>query len=476
MTIFLDRTSKRPLYEQLYRAIRSMIEEGTLGGGEKMPSKRRLAPSLGIGQVTVENAYAQLVAEGYLRPVPKSGYYVEPLSRSFPPKASEPLAEDPQPLRMAFDFRTNVIDADLFPRDAWWKGSREVMSRWDADLFNVMDPQGSFAFRNAISRSLALHRGIQADPSRIVIGSGTEALLGLVVRLLGKDRVVALENPGYGKVARTFQGLGIPVVPVGLDEQGLRIEELRASQASLVHVTPSHQFPSGVVMPLGRRMALLKWAEEHPDRYVLEDDYDSEFRFSGLPIPALQGLDRADKVLYLNSFSKSLAPSLRIGYLVLPQTLVSSYRETRLAFPCTVPAFDQAVLTAFMEDGGFERHLNRMKGAYKEKRDHLIQLLRNSRLGPLCEIWNHDAGLHFLLRVRNGMSEDALVETAKAAGVHLAGFSDHLLAGDPKAPEATLVIGYSGMKNAEMDRAVQRLETAWAGNGTSTSLHSPTVV
>jgi GntR family transcriptional regulator/MocR family aminotransferase len=214
-------------------------------------------------------------------------------------------------------------------------------------------------------------------------------------------------------------------------------------------------------MPLGRRLSLLKWAEE-ADRYVLEDDYDSEFRFSGLPIPALQGLDRSEKVLYLNSFSKSLAPSLRIGYLVLPRKLVPAYREIRTSFPCSVPAFEQAVLTSFMEEGGFERHVNRMKSAYKEKRDHLIRLLRNSRFGSVAEIRNHDAGLHFLLRIANGMNERELVKTAAESGVGLAGLSDHLLALDPSLPEATLVIGYSGMKRDSMAEAVRRLETAWA--------------
>ncbi|HRY78716.1 MAG TPA: PLP-dependent aminotransferase family protein, partial [Candidatus Izemoplasmatales bacterium] len=375
----------------------------------------------------------------------KSGFFVESgiLSPgSVPSLSAVPPAEENL---CPYDFRTNVVDPRLFPFAVWSRLEREALQTEEPDWINRVDPQGAFTLRAEIAAVLARHRGIFVDPSQIVVGSGTEALLGLIVRLLDPEGIFGLENPGYPKVAHTLQSLRVPYFPLGLDDAGMRPDEARQAGVSVVHLTPSHQFPSGIVMPVGRRSEWIRWASEDPNRWIIEDDYDSEFRFSGMPIPAMRGMDPSGRVLYLNSFSKSLAPSLRVGYLVLPPDLASRFREGSPAFACSVPGLVQTALCAFLREGEFDHHLNRMKKAYRDKRDALIACLKQSRFGPSCQVLRAEAGLHFLLRMDNGMDERTLVETAKRAGVRVHGLSEYAL-GAPSPSEApTLVIGYSGM-------------------------------
>jgi GntR family transcriptional regulator/MocR family aminotransferase len=462
LTIFLDKERSTPLFVQIYRSIREHIETGFLQSGEKIPSVRALAKELGIAPITVANAYSQLVAEGYLRTRPKSGFYVEsvilgavPVSLASP---SHPSEEPDCP----FDFRTNVVDPGGFPFLVWSRLEREALQTEEPDWINRVDPQGSLALRKEIASALARHRGFLVDPSRIIVGSGTEALLGLIVRLLEPSGSFGLENPGYPKVVRTLQGLHIPYVPLNLDEAGMRPEDARKAGVSIVHLTPSHQFPSGIVMPVGRRSEWLRWASEDPNRWIIEDDYDSEFRFSGMPIPAMRGMDASGRVLYLNSFSKSIAPSLRVGYLVLPADLAARFREGSPAYACSVPGFVQTALCAFLREGEFDRHLNRMKKIYRDKRDTLIAFLKQSRFGGSCQILHEDSGLHFLLQIQNGMDEITLVETAKKVGVRVQGISEYYLSAVGVRGFPTLIIGYSGMSSRDFSAAVSRLESVWA--------------
>jgi GntR family transcriptional regulator/MocR family aminotransferase len=287
----------------------------------------------------------------------------------------------------------------LFPFATWAKLAREVLALNSDELLNVTHPQGVPSLREEIAAHLYKFRGIRVPADSIVVGAGSEYLLVLLLQLLGRERIYALENPCYGKIYKLFQSNDIRTIPIALDEHGLSVRDLTASDASVVHVNPSHQFPTGIVMPVGRRMNLLQWAAAADNRYIIEDDYDSEFRFAGQPIPAMQGLDHADKVIYINAFTKSLAPSLRISYLVLPPPLMERYREKFMFYSCTVPNFEQYTLYRFLHGGYFERHLNRMRNACKERRDLFITLLKDSRLGEVAEPVGAEAGLHFLLRV-----------------------------------------------------------------------------
>lgn len=465
ITLNLDRHIKMPLYEQLYRFIKKEIESGRLGADEKLPSKRKLAGHLKISYVTVETAYAQLVAEGYLKSVPKSGYYVQQFkSNTIKPGAGlkAPEAEVAQEKQVfKYDFKTNIVDTKLFPYAEWAKLMREVLRETDGDLLNYTHPQGSYRLRREIVRYLHDYRGINTTAEQVIVGSGSEYLIGLMIQLLGRENKFGAENPGYGKIYRIFECNQIPVEPLPLDGHGIDIERLYRSGVNIVHITPSHQFPLGIVMPVSRRAALLDWVSEHDGRYIIEDDYDSEFRFSGQPIPALQGLDGLGRVIYTNAFTKSLAPSLRISYVVLPPDLLKVYRKKFMDYSCTVPNFEQYTLAKFMNRGLFERHLNRMRNTYKQRRDCLINALYQSGLADICKIAGQDAGLHLLLSVKNGMDEQELIESAKRQGVKVYGLSEYYRAEEKRAMKSTLVIGYSGIECPDMAEAVSLLKRAW---------------
>ncbi len=462
ITIFFDLQSKRPIYEQLYKHIKNEIEQGALIQNEKLPSKRKLAEHLKISAVSVETAYAQLLTEGYIRSVEKSGYFVD--AAPFPPFKATPLVTSLIPIvhepHYDIDFKTSVVDTELFPNTVWAKLARTVLSENTHEVLNVMHPQGQRNLREAIAVYLFRFRGIQADPEQIVVGAGSEMLYTLLIQLLGRNHLFATENPGYLKIRQILQANELDPIAIPLDQQGISVDKLSKSSAHVVHVTPSHQFPSGIVMPIKRRMELLEWANESLNRYIIEDDYDSEFSVTNQPIPALQGLDHHEKVIYLNSFTKSIAPSLRIGYLVLPLHLLKKYRENQTFGACTVPAFEQAILAKFMMEGYFERHLNRMRIAYKKKRDYLIERLIASGIAGKNDIIGSDAGLHFLLKVRNGMSEEALIQEAKNASIRLYGLSEYMI-GKEVSSEPTLVVGYSGLTESLIDQAIERLVQVW---------------
>jgi len=463
ITIFFDKDDKSPLYEQLYKHIKQEIDGGKLSYGEKLPSKRQLSVHLKISAVTVETAYSQLRAEGYLRSVEKSGYFVD--SSPFPKIAKNRLSGDDltdtkESVTYRYDYRTNVVDTDLFPYSVWSRLMRTVLSENSQAVLNHSHPQGFKVLREEISFYLNRFRGIEASPEQIVVGAGSEMLLNLLIQILGRNQTYAAENPGYAKVKQIMLANDVRLIDVGLDRQGLSVEQLKKTEAKVVHVTPSHQFPTGTVMPVKRRIELLNWAGGSKDRYIIEDDYDSEFSVGVQPIPALQGMDHSEKVIYLNTFSKSIAPSLRIGYLVLPPHLLKKYREKQTFGACTVPNFEQLVLAKFMNGGAFESHLNRMRNAYKRRRDLLMALLISNRIASKMDFIGHDAGLHFLINVRNGMDETELVESAKAVGVRVYGLSEYYVGAYPDA-SPLLVIGYSGLKEAEMRESVELMRKAW---------------
>ena len=445
LTYHLDPHSKTPLYEQLYRAVRADIMSGTLAGGTRLPSKRQLAANLRVSQITVETAYGQLLAEGYIVSEPRRGYFVQK-QLAAPAQAQAPKAAAPHPHTAPaddckYDFRPNIVDTGCFPFATWARLSRSVLSEYSDRLLRATDPCGAAELRGQIARYLYDFRGINISPDNILVGAGSEYLMHLVIQLLGRDRVYALENPGYRKLYQIFSDNGAAVRPLPLDKSGLRADALAASDASVVYLTPSHHFPLGTVMPAARRMEILRWASAAPGRYIIEDDYDSEFRYASRPIPALGELDHAGRVVYVNTFAKSLSPSLRIGYLVLPDALMARYHERFSLYSSTVPSFDQHTLAAFMRTGGFERHISRSRKVYQARRDALMTALDRELADLPHEVSRSEAGLHLLLHMRNGMLERELIERASAAGVRVYGLSAYYTP-PVKPPKATLVLGY----------------------------------
>ena len=464
-------TGKAPLYLQLYHYIRTQIEAGHLACGTRLPSKRAMASALGVSVVTVESAYGQLVAEGYLESRNRSGFYVLPVVPA--PNVKQACAPLPPPVstpeqRWRYDFATSGSDASSFPFSVWAKLSREVLSSRDAALLTAAHPQGVEVLRNAIVRHLYRFRGIQVSPEQVIVGAGSEFLTSLLVQLLGSYGGYALEDPGYGKIERIFRANGAQVSPIALDEQGLSVAGLAQSGARVVHITPSHHFPLGIVMPISRRMELLDWCRSAPDRYIIEDDYDSEFRFSGRPIPALQGMDREGRVIYLNTFAKSLAPSLRISYMVLPPALLERYRREFLFYSSTVPSFEQYTLAAFMEQGYLERHIARTRSRYQARCKAILRAARETGLDRIASFSGGESGLHLLMEVHTLASQQELTRLAAQRGVRLYPLEAYYLCEPPQKTPPTYVMGYGRLSEEELREAVAQLQSAWTGDASAT--------
>lgn len=463
ITIFFDKFTKKPLYEQLYTQIKTMIQESKLKENEKLPSKRVLARHLEISQITVETAYSQLKAEGYIRSVEKSGYFVEPFTKllgrigKVPPTHSLIAKEEDSFL---YDLRTSRIDEDTFPYDLFGKFARDSYLYAPRELTNDSDSLGLMQLREQIAHYLLEYRGIKTTPDQILIGSGSEQMLQMIVLLLGKEKHYVIETPGYPKSKKLYEAFGVPLDFVPLDESGMEMSILSQTNANVIHISPSHQFPSGVIMPIKRRMELLSWAYEKEDRYIIEDDYDSEFRFSGNPIPALKGLDQFHKVIYINSFSKSISPTLRVNFMVLPPMLLQKLHQEYSFFANPVPVHDQWALAKFLETKGFEKHLNRMRLTYKNKRDVLISLLKCSLFADSIELIGEEAGLHFTIKFKDDTDEVALIECAKFEKIKLYGMDEFRFT-QHEHLKAQLVIGYGSYNEIDFNEIVRRLERAW---------------
>lgn len=565
LTYVLNRGGETSLYEQLYRALRADIESGALAAGARLPSKRAFAKHLGVSVVTVEGALDQLVAEGYVRAVPRSGFYVQeigPNLASFsrvstretvksPSKAGfegksalgvakmgvsgnddvetlEKLATKDESFCIACgegdvlgvhlglrgesgprgyeakirsnggiedgragcgaswcgqndvgrkwlaDFTGATAPEGVFPYAAWARTLRRVLAdESERTVLEAAGPQGSPRLRAAIAAHLRGFRGMEVHPDQIVIGSGAQSLYGLLVQLLGRDLVYGVEDPGYPRLASIYRSNDVAVRPIALDEEGPSLEVLERAGIDVLHCTPSHQFPTGITVPVSRRRALVEWAYgtseksesvlaprvsdgpsrpseakwdpenalvdecgsgkvggmlETRSRYLIEDDFDCEFRMAGRPVPPLAALDGAGRVIYANTFSKTLGGAFRIGYMVLPEALAERFRDRLGFYACTVGALEQLTLARFMESGDYERHVNRQRTRYRRRLSALIDVLAASSAGDHLHFANAGAGLHFLMEVRgvegderdSATFEERVARRAAIRGVRLA--------------------------------------------------------
>ncbi|MDR1630662.1 MAG: PLP-dependent aminotransferase family protein [Oscillospiraceae bacterium] len=452
-----------PLYVYLYNCIKADILCGRLKPNEKLPSKRNLAEHLKISIVTVENSYAQLILEGYIYSVEKKGYFVSRLQETLPraitaPQQKKEYIYGTDKSSCEFDFQSNNVSSKKFPFSIWAKLMRETLSEQDARLLEPMPYNGVEELRIAIADYLYHFRGMLVSPEQIIIGAGTEYLYNLIIQLLGRNNVFATEDPGYKKIARVYQSNAVRCEFIGMDNSGLSVCELASSGANIVHISPAHHFPTGIVMPIKRRHELLLWANEKQGRYIIEDDYDSEFRFSGRPLQTLQSIDMNEKVLYVNTFSKSIAPSMRISYMVLPKHLTDHYAENLNFYSCTVPSFEQFTLAKFIANGYFERHINRMRNYYKKQRDTVISAIKQSSLGEQITILEENAGLHFLMKVKTGMSDADMKRAAEAEGIKLSCLSEYCHDAG-RQNSNVIIINYSGIDFDKVEEAIRRLLT-----------------
>lgn len=460
LTYALENRGTDTLYEYLYKQIKTDILSKKLVAGERLPSKRLLAKNLNVSTITVENAYSQLVAEGYIYSIPKSGYYVTDISADLMKPLPERPAkqfEKPEEKKTYFaDFASNSTVEDAFPFSIWSKLLKEVMAENSKELMSRSPSKGVYELRSAVAGYLYQFRGMDVKPEQVIIGAGTEYLYGLIIQLLGYDKCYAVEDPGYQKISRIYQAQNVCCKFVAMDENGINMEALEESGADVLHISPAHHFPTGLVTPVSRRYELLSWASRKDNRYIIEDEYDSEFRLVGKPVPTLESIDVGEKVIYINTFSKSLSSTIRISYMVLPESLMRRYDEMLSFYACTVSNIEQYTLARFITDGCLEKHINRMRNYYREQRDLVLACIKKYMNPDKIRIREENSGLHFLLEIDTNYSDDQLRNNAEARDIHIS-FLSQYYRNTKNARYHTLVINYSGIMPEHIEEAVKRL-------------------
>ena len=441
-----DLTQKNKYYN-LYSHIRDDILHGNLRTGEKLPSKRALARDLGVSVITVQTAYEQLLAEGYVSSYERKGYFVAEVNigkNAYTPPVFKPVKEG-----KSYDLNlvTGIAPAELFPFSVWARLMRATLSEEGEHLLERVPCDGDAQLKASVAAYLYRSRGVRVDPRYVVIGAGAEYLYGVIVQLLGRERPYAVENPGYGRISHAYElnGAQCNYIPVG--ESGADCSAVENTNACALHISPAHQYPTGAVMPAANRARLLNWAERG-DAYIIEDDYDSEFRLFGRPLQAMIGMN-SDRVIYLNTFSKTLAPSMRMGYMVLPPALYEKFTAVFGEAANVVPLFEQKTLSKMLDGGYFERHVNRLKNYYRGVREKLLEAI--TKLPVKGQVIETGGGLHITLKLTGIASDSEIKDFAEKHGIYLKCLSDYLLA--PAAGyESVTVINYSGVTAEQLDR------------------------
>lgn len=462
--IQLQPESNKTLYEQIYEFVRDEIRSGNLLRDEKLPSARFLAEYLQVSRTTVDMAYGQLVSEGYLEARPRQGYFVSAVEGlceidAAPPGGKTKPREEGCQAAERYDFSPNATDMHFFPYATWKKITKNILVDANSDMFSLGEPQGDLTLRTTICRYLHGSRGVNCEPEQIIIGAGNDYLLLLLEKILGRHVHVAMENPTYVRAYKIFRSCAYPVSFIPMDENGLRVDCLRQTAARVAYVMPSHQYPAGISMPIGRRMELLKWASEEEGRYLIEDDYDSEFRYKGKPLPSLQSSDSNGRVVYIGTFSKAIAPAIRISYMVLPYPLLERYRSECSFYSSTVSRIDQTILNEFIEDGYFERYLNKMRKQYRMKHDLLLNELKP--FGRAFRISGSNAGLHVILTDKKGRREEELACKARQAGVRVYQMKHFRMEEDDDDVAAMMILGYGALSPDEIREGLALLGKVW---------------
>lgn len=468
--INLDRDQPQPLWQQLYDSLRQQVLNRQLASGVRLPPTRALAKELGVGRNTVNNAYDQLIAEGYLEARQGSGTFVnaqlpENLLRvragHASKKASEKKSARPQsPPKLSrygqkiaasnllktidrgepIPFRPGTPALDAFPFDLWRKLENDRWRSISAELLAYGPTAGWPELRKALADYLGPARGVRCEPQQILITVGTQQAIMLTIRVLvNPGDTVWVEDPGYISALNIMDANGTNIAPIPVDEEGIQIDigQKTAPKARLVYVTPSHQYPTGVLMSLRRRLELLSWARKN-DAWILEDDYDSEYRFEGHPIASLQGLDDGQRVIYVGSFSKVLFPSLRLGYMIVPPDLVDVLTMARLASDHSSPLLIQAVIADFINEGHFARHLRQMRTIYEERQNALVEA-SETLLNGFLSIDAKPAGLHAMAWLNDGQNADQVEQQFARAGIETPSISKYSF-NEPS--RQGLVLGY----------------------------------
>lgn len=460
LTYSLNERGNCPLYDFLYKCIKNDILNGNIRANEKLPSKRSFAEHLGISVITIENTYSQLMAEGFIYSQPKKGFFAADIknvmTRKELPAENNFESEALEPEKHNSDFAIQQKDSKNFPFATWAHLMREVLTQKQSDLMKNPPAGGTFELRKAIAKHLKDFRAMTVSPQQIIIGAGTEYLYGLLIQLLGFDKRYGIENPGYSKIAKVYESHNVNCSFINLDKAGVCVDELEKTATDVIHISPSHHFPTGIVMPVSRRYELLGWVSSSPTRYIIEDDYDSEFRFSGRPIPTLQSIDISGKVIYMNTFTKTLSSTIRISYMVLPTDLVETFHAKLGFYSCTVPTFEQFTLAEFISGGYFEKHINRMRKLYHIKRDSIINALKTGNYADKIDVLEEDAGLHFLIRLHSDVHDGKLLKLPEMYGIKIVPLSAYYK-NPPDMTQHYFVVNYTCAINDKIPEAIEKI-------------------
>lgn len=455
----IDETSKRPYYLQLYDYIKRSILSGEIVEGEKLPSLRSLSKTLDLSMTTIELAYSQLVVEGYIYSKPQSGYYASSVISSVSSAAAEDWQEpDTSHLDLTLESQEPELyyDLDCFDFNKWKKCVNRVLTSYSPLLFFESDPQGEPALRAEISKYLYRSRGVICQPDQIVIGAGTQQITNHLANILKKMAVnhIALEDPGYLPVNNIFRDRGFSITPVKVGKDGITIEKLPANIRSAVYVSPSNQVPTGAVMPVGRRYELLEWAIKN-DSIIMEDDYDSELRYFGKPIPALQGLDKNNRVVYLGSFSTTLFSAIKISYMVLPPAMADIFKTIRTDYTQTCSKMEQLTLALFMEKGFYQTNIKKLRNLYSQKLSTIVRCLTTDFTKPT----NTSSGINIIVHVKSKKSAQELCADAKKLGI--TAIPTAAYTGEAEEASTSLILYYNQIPLADIPDAMESLKAQW---------------
>lgn len=470
--LHIESNADKPLYQQLYEQIKEDILNGFLHEGTRLVATRVLAKDLKTGRNTVESAYAQLALEGYVEAVQGAGHIVCAVNNDIhsayhgPAKRTGEKSAFVEPGPCRYDFYYGNLEPETFPHKIWSKLAADALEAAGKGyprlpgMHAYGDVRGDRQLREELTRYLYRSRGVVCTEEQVIVCGGLQAALSAILQMLPAEYgAVAMEEPGYARARIVFKRHGCAISPIPVNSDGIDLKALEASSARMVLVTPSHQFPTGAVMPIQRRIDILRWAAA-VDGIVIEDDYDSEFRYNGRPVPSLQSIDRLERTIYTGTFSKALSPGLRIGFMVLPDRLLQKFAETFAGFRCPVSLMEQKTLARFMAEGYWEKHLRKMSTLGKKKHDALIAAITRS-MGKKVRILGHNAGLHILLEFLSGEREEDLVIKAAEQGVRVYPASVSRIS-DPGAP-ASLLLGYGLLRLEDIPAGVQLMAKAWFG-------------
>lgn len=453
-----------PLYNQIYLYFRQKILNGEIMPGTALPATRKLAENLGVSRNTVNNAYSQLLFEGYVDSKAGSGYIVNDVSMQniYTPKL-DVINNYQTPKKekvFKYDFGSGRASVDIFPVNEW----KRCLNRAFEDLsskqsFEYPERQGEYVLREAISNYIYTSRGIECRPSNIIINSGLEdSIQNLLFALNIKNPKVSIENPGYHSARKIFHVNGCNIIPAKVNADGIDMEDVFKADSNLMYVTPSHQFPTGAIMSIQNRIKAIEWARNN-NSYIIEDDYDSELRYNAQPSPTLYSLDRNNRTVYLGTFSKSLSPDIRISFMILPDDLMYNYYKNTYVLHCNVSSLMQTALAQFISNGGYSRHISRLATSNKRKNAVLTTEIKKI-FGDKAKIYGDGAGHHILLEVDSPKPERELLNEAADAGIKLHSISKYW-ANSEEAPAHTVMMGYGGINVEKIPEAVQILYQTW---------------